>query len=79
MYLLDGERIVHVLSWHRVQNEEQLGETLKQVKEAGVIPEEHVRLCVVCDGAEWIGKHVQALFPQARQVLDYSHCAQYLH
>jgi len=78
-YLLDGERIVHVLSWHQVQSEEQLGEALKLVKEAGVIPEEQVRLCVVCDGAEWIWKHVQALFPQARQVLDYYHCAQYLH
>jgi hypothetical protein len=77
--LLDGERIVHVLSWHQVQNEEQLGEALKQIKEAGVIPEEQVRLCVVCDGAEWIWKHVQALFPQARQGLDYYHCAQYLH
>ena len=78
-YLLDGERIVHVLSWHQGQNEEQLGEALKQVKEACLIPEEQVRLCVVCDGAEWIWKHVQALFPQARQVLDYYHCAQYLH
>jgi uncharacterized protein UPF0236 len=78
-YLLDDEHIVHVLSWHQVQNEAQLGEALKQVKEAGVIPEEQVRLCVVCDGAEWIWKHVQALFPQARQVLDYYHCAQYLH
>ena len=78
-YLLDGERIVHVLSWHQVQNEEQLGEALKEIKKAGVIPEAQVRLCVVCDGAEWIWKHVQALFPQARQVLDYYHCAQYLH
>jgi Uncharacterised protein family (UPF0236) len=78
-YLLDGERIVHVLSWHQVQNEAQLGEALKQIKEAGVIPEEQVRLCVVCDGAEWIWKHVQALFPKACQVLDYYHCAQYLH
>jgi Uncharacterised protein family (UPF0236) len=78
-YLLDGERIMHVLSWHQVQTEEQLGEALKQVKEAGVIPEEQVRLCVVCDGAEWIWKHVQALFPHARQVLDYYHCAEYLH
>jgi hypothetical protein len=77
--LLDGERIVHVLSWHQVQSEEQLGEALRQIKNAGVIPEGQVRLCVVCDGAEWIWKHVQALFPQARQVLDYYHCAQYLH
>ena len=44
-----------------------------------MIPEEQVRLCVVCDGAEWIWKHVQALFPQARQVLDDSHGAQSLH
>ena len=79
LYLIDGDRIVHVLSWHQVQNEEQLGEALKQIKEAGLIPEEQVRLCVICDGAEWIWKHVQALFPQARQVLDYYHCAQYLH
>jgi hypothetical protein len=78
-YLLDRERIVHVLSWHQVQNQEQLGEALQQIKKAGLIPEEQVRLCVVCDGAEWIWKHVQALFPQARQVLDYYHCAQYLH
>jgi len=79
LYLMDGDRIVHVLSWHQVQNEEQLGEALQQLKEVGVIPEEQVRLCVVCDGAEWIWKHVQALFPQARQVLDYYHCAEYLH
>jgi hypothetical protein len=79
LYLLDGDRIVHLLSWHQVQTEEQLGEALRQVKNAGVIPEGHVRLCVVADGAEWIWKHVQALFPQARQVLDYYHCAQYVH
>jgi hypothetical protein len=78
-YLLDGERIVHVLSWHQVYNEQALGEALQQVKDAGVIPEDTVRLCVVCDGAEWIWKHVQTLFPQARQVLDYYHCAEYLH
>ena len=77
--LIDDERIVHVLSWHQVQNEEQLGEALTQVKEAGVIPEDQVRLCVVCDGASWIWKHVEALFPSARQVLDYYHCKEYLH
>src|SRR5512134_184816 len=78
-YLLDGERIVQVLSWHQVQTEEELGEALQQVKDAGVIPDESVRLCVIGDGAEWIWKHVQALFPQACQVLDYYHCAEYLH
>jgi hypothetical protein len=31
------------------------------------------------DGAEWLWKHVQALFPYAHQVLDYYHCVAYLH
>src|SRR5215470_6017313 len=51
-YLLDGERIVHGLSWQQVYNEQDLGDALQQVKDAGVIPEETVRLCVVCDGDE---------------------------
>ena len=78
-YLMDGDRIVHVLSWHQVQTEADLGEALQQIKEAGLIPEDQVRLCVVCDGASWIWKHVKLLFPQARQVLDYYHCQEYLH
>jgi hypothetical protein len=78
-YLLDGDRIVHLLRWHQVHNEEQQGEAFKHVKAAGLMPEEQVRLCVVCDGAEWIWKPVQALLPQTRQVLDAYHCAQYLH
>jgi hypothetical protein len=78
-YLLDGDRIVHVLSWHQVQTDDALGEALQQVKEAGVIPEDTVRLCVIGDGAEWIWKYVQALFPHACQVLDYYHCSEYLH
>jgi hypothetical protein len=77
--LLDGERIVHVLSWHQGQTDGDLAEALQQVKEAGVMPEDRVRLCVIGDGAEWIWKHVEALFPQACQGLDYYHCAEYLH
>jgi Uncharacterised protein family (UPF0236) len=77
--LLAGERIVHVLRWHQVPTEEERGEALQQGKDAGVIPEETVRLCVIGEGAEWIGKHVQALVPHAWQVLDYYHCAAYLH
>jgi hypothetical protein len=78
-YLMAGERIVHLLSWHQVQTEADLGAALQQVKDAGLIPEAQVRLCVVCDGAAWIWKHVQTLFPHAQQVLDYYHCAEYLH
>src|SRR6266481_2396197 len=75
-YLMDGDRIVHVLSWHQVQNEAQLGEALKQVKEAGLIPEEQVRLCVVCDGAEWIWKHMQAQSDEAAKAM--ANCWDYL-
>ena len=78
-YLLDDERLIHVLSWHQVQSEDDLGKALKKIKDEGLIPEDTVRLCVIGDGAEWIWKHVQALFPDATQVLDYSHCSEYLH
>ena len=78
-YLVNGERIVHLLSWHQVQSDEELGEALWQVKEAGLIPEEQVRLCVVADGAKWIWKLVKALFPSAVQILDYYHCSGHLH
>jgi hypothetical protein len=76
---LDGDHIVHLLRWQQVSNEEHLGEARKQLKAAGVIPGEKVWLCVVSDGAKWIGQHVQTLFPTARQVLDSYHCAEYLH
>ena len=68
LYLIDDKRIVHLLSWHQVQDEAQLGDALTQVKELGLIPADHVRLCVVCDGASWRWKHVASLFPRARQV-----------
>jgi len=77
--LLDGDRLVHGLSWHQMQSESELGEALQEVKNAGLIPEETVRLCVICDGAEWLWKHVQSLFPSACQVLDSDHCSAYLH
>ncbi len=78
-YLLDGDRIVHLLSWHQVPGEADLGKALKKIKDASLIPEETARLCVIGDGADWIGKNVQALFPDATQVLDYFHCSEYLH
>jgi len=78
-YLLDDDRIVHLLSWHQIQDDEEVFAALRQVKEAGLIPEEQVRLCVVADGAPWIWKGVQELFPSAAEILDYYHCAEHLH
>ena len=70
---------MQVLSGHQGQQAQALGEALQQGKDAGVMPEEAVRLWGVCAGAEWIWKHGQALFPHARQVLDDSHWAASLH
>lgn len=78
-YLVDGKRIEHLLSWHQVQSDEELADALQQVKEAGLIPEEQVRLCVVADGAKWIWKQVKGLFPSAVEILDYYHCSEHLH
>jgi hypothetical protein len=75
VYLLAGERRVHLLRWHQVQTEAQRGEALKQVQESGMRPEAQVRRCGVADGAPWLGKHVKALWAHACQVLDSSHGA----
>ena len=78
-YLVDKERIVQVLSWHQIQTDAQVGEALRRVKEAGLIPEERVRLCVIGDGAKWIWNQVKAIFPNAVQILDYYHLSERLH
>jgi hypothetical protein len=78
-YLVDKERIVHVLSWHQIQRDDQVGEALGQVKEAGLIPEGQVCLCVIGDGAKWIWNQVRDLFPSAVQILDYYHLSERLH
>lgn len=78
-YLVDKERIVHLLSWHQVQTDEEAAEALRQVKAAGLIPEERVRLCVLGDGAKWIWNQVQTLVPTAVQILDYYHCREHVH
>jgi hypothetical protein len=78
-YLVDQERIVPVLSWHQVQTDEQAAEALRQVKAAGLIPEDQVRLCVLGDGAKGIWKQANALFPTAVQILDSYHGREHVH
>ncbi len=78
-YLVDGDRIEHILSWHQVQSNKELKESLKKVKEAGLIPEEEVRLCVIADGARWIWKVAKEIYPKAVKVLDYYHLSEHLH
>lgn len=78
-YLIDNERIVHLISWHQVQTDEELEESLRQIKQAGLIPDAKVRLAVIADGAKWIWRVARELFPNARMVLDYYHCSEHLH
>jgi hypothetical protein len=78
-YLLADDRIVQVLSWHQVQTDEEAAGALRQVKAAGLSPEEEVRLCVMADGARWIWKQTQALFPAAVEMVDDYHCSEHVH
>jgi hypothetical protein len=78
-YLVDQKRIVHLLSWYQVGRDDDVGEALRRVQEAGLVPEDQVRLCVLGDGAKWIWKQVKALFPTAVQILDYYHCREHVH
>ncbi|MGA2402146.1 MAG: ISKra4 family transposase [Syntrophobacteraceae bacterium] len=79
LYLIDAHEIVHLLSWHQIGTNENLATALKTIKEAGLIPQHSVRLCVVADGAAWIWNRCKEIFPSAKQVLDYYHCAEYLY
>ena len=79
LYLLGDERIIHLLSWHQIKSDKELAADMLQIKQAGLIPEEKVRTCVIGDGASWIWNRTQELFPEAKLVLDYYHCSEYLH
>ncbi len=78
-YLVDDERIEPLISWHQMGDEQTFGAALRPVKEAGLIPEDQVRLCAIGEGASWIWKWVEERLPSARQILDYYHCSRYLH
>jgi hypothetical protein len=78
-YLVDKDRIEHLISWHQIGTSQELGAALCAIKEASLIPEDKVRLCVVADGAAWIWNRAQEVFPKAKQVLDYYHCSEHLH
>jgi hypothetical protein len=77
IYLLGEDRIVHVASWHQIQNEEQFGKDLAFV--ASQIPQDDVRIGLLGDGADWLWKHMASCFPKGRQILDYYHCAEHIH
>jgi hypothetical protein len=77
IYLVCEDRIVHLASWHQIQDEEQFGKDLALV--ASRIPQDQVRVALLGDGAEWLWKHMTRLFPKGRQILDYYHCVEHVH
>lgn len=78
-YLVLPDGIEHLISWHQIQDYQQLCQAVAEIKKAGLIPEEKVRLCVLADGAHWIWDHIKELFPTAKEILDYYHCSEYIH
>jgi hypothetical protein len=79
MYLIDNKKIVHLISWHQIKSDKELANDLLQIKQAGLIPEDKVRICVIGDGAPWIWNRIKEVYPNAKKVLDHYHCSEYLH
>jgi len=79
LYLIDNERIVHLISWHQVQDEDEFAKGLMKIRDAGLIPEDKIRLSIIGDGAPWIWNKPLEVFPRAKQVLDFYHCSEYIH
>lgn len=79
LYLLSGDRINHLISWHQIKDDKELAADLSKIKNAGLIPEDKVRICVIGDGAAWIWNRISEIFPDAKMVLDYYHCSEYLY
>jgi hypothetical protein len=77
--LVDQARMVHVLRWSQVGSEEAVGAALQRVKDAGLIPEDRVRLCVMGEGAKWLWNQVTALVPTAVPSLDSYHGRAHVH
>jgi len=79
MYLLADNKIVHLISWHQISSDKELGNDLLEIKQTGLIPEDKVRICAIGDGAPWIWNRIKEVYPDAKKVLDYYHCSEYLH
>ncbi len=79
LYLVDAREIIHLMSWHQVGTDQELAGDLQTIKEAGLIPEDKVRLGIIGDGAPWIWNRCRELFPRAKEILDYYHCSEHVH
>jgi uncharacterized C2H2 Zn-finger protein len=76
VYLLSEGRIIHLASWHQIQDEQQFGKDLELVSSR--IPQDAVRIALLGDGADWLWKHMIHYFPKGREILDYYHCVEHI-
>jgi hypothetical protein len=77
IYLIGPEkRIIHVASWHQVQESDEFTEDLVRIAER--IDVNRVRVALLGDGAGWLWSAQVKAFPQGRQILDYYHCAEHV-
>ena len=77
MYLIKGDEILQVASWHQKETAADLGADLQTI--AKRIPRDKVRVCLIADGDPNLWKAMKEAFPNAREVLDYYHASQYIH
>ena len=77
IYLLGDERIIHIASWHQIQDEAQFGKDLALA--ASRVDQQSFRIALLGDGAGWLWKHMTSCFPKDREVLDYYHCVEHIY
>lgn len=76
-YLLNGDQILQVASWHQKETADQLADDLKKAAER--VPRDKVRVCLIADGDPTLWKAMKEAFPGGREVLDYYHVREYIH
>ena len=79
LYLLNNNTIIHLCSWHQICDDHELADNLLKIKNAGLIPASKIRLGIIGDGAPWIWNRCKEIFPNAKEILDYFHCSEYVH
>jgi hypothetical protein len=72
-----SDRIVQLMSWHQIQNADELGSDLKFA--AQLIPQDRVKIALLGDGAAWLWTRMKECFPDGKQILDYYHCSERVH
>lgn len=79
LYLLEKDKVHHLVSWHQVCTDKELAKDLQTLQALGLFPEDKVRLGIIGDGAPWIWNRCKELFPSAKEILDYYHCSEHVH